>query len=217
MVRSLSLALVLAATSASAAPLALPSFENAAAQLHATVSALRASALKRKGADIGPRLNQMAWDVERSQQDVSRLRRELGFLLNRVRSGGNRPGNPRDPRHPGNGQPDQNLRWEFQRFNQDLARVARDGQWRLSDLRGLTAQAEKDPTLVVPAQRLVDSARWLKSETNWLANDARFAYFELIRAGLSFEGMDLDRNSRDLDQGAQDLQAEADRLLAKVR
>jgi hypothetical protein len=210
MVRALSAALLLAATSASAAPLALPSFENAAAELRANVAALRASALKDKGADIGPRLTQMAWDVERTQQDCQRLRRELGWLMSRVR--GVRPG-------PGNGRggPDQNLRWELQRFNQDLARLTRDAQWRLNDLRGLSAEAQKDPALVAPAQRLVDSARWQKSETGWLISDARFAYFDLMRAGFTFEGMDLDRNSRDLDQAASDLQSESDRLLAKVR
>jgi hypothetical protein len=214
MVRVLSLGLMLAATSASAAPLALPSFENAAAELRANVAALRAAAVKEKAADIGPRLDQMAWDVQRDQQDCQRLRRELSFLLSRLRNGGRggRPG-------PGNGRggPDQNLRWEFQRFNQDLQRVVRGAQWRLSDLRGLSAEAQKDPALVGPAQRLSDAARWLKSDTGWLVSDARFAYFDLMRAGLTFEGMDLDRNSRDLDQSSQDLQSEADRLLAKVR
>lgn len=205
MVRALSAALLLAATSASAAPLALPSFEAAAFQLQTSVKALRAASVKALGADIGPRLDSMAWDLQRSQQDSTRLRDDLRYLMTRVNAG-----------QPG-GQPDQNLRWDLQRLNQDLSMLARDSQWRLNDLRSLSAQAQKDPNLVAHASRLVDAARWLKNETNWLAFDARFAYSDLMRAGYSFEGMDLDRCSRDVDQGAQDLQSEAERLLAKVR
>ncbi|PIR15516.1 MAG: hypothetical protein COV48_13890, partial [Elusimicrobia bacterium CG11_big_fil_rev_8_21_14_0_20_64_6] len=118
---------------------------------------------------------------------------------------------------PGQPDNDPSLRWDIQRFTRDLAQLARDTQWRLSDLRNLTAQAEKDETLVSPATRLLNAARQFKSETNWLGMDARFAHFDFIRAGYTFEGMDLDRNSRDLDSNAQDLQTEADRLLAKVR
>lgn len=206
MVRALSAALLLAATSASAAPLALPSFEAAAFQLQASVKALRAASVKALGADIGPQLDSLAWDLQRFQQDAARMRSDLRFVMNRVNAG-----------RPGNGQPDPNLRWDLQRFNQDLSSMSRDAQWRLNDLRTLSAQAQKDPGLAARAQRVVDAARWLKNDTNWLAFDARFAYSDLMRAGYSFEGMDLDRYSRDLDQSAADLQSEAERLLAKVR
>ena len=206
MARTLFAALLFAAMSASAAPLALPSFEAAALQLQTTVKALSAASAKARGSDVGPRLDNMAWDLQNSQRDFARLRGDLRFLMNRLNS-----------RRPGNGWPDQTLRWDIQRFNQDLAARSRDAQWRLDELRSLSAQAQKDPNLVGPAARLLDASRYLKDETNWLAFDAGFDYSDMMRAGLSFEGMDLDRNARDIDQNAAQLQSEGERLLAKVR
>jgi hypothetical protein len=207
MVRILSAALILSAVSASASP-AIPSFEFSVAQIHSSIAALRAEQVQAKAGNLGPQIANMAWDLERSERDISRLRNDLRWLLQRVRN-----------HQPNNGRPDNDpsLRWDVQRFTRDLAQLARDSQWRLNDLRNLTAQAEKDETLVAPASRLVDAARRLKSETNWFGMDARFAYFDFMRAGYTFEGMDLDRNSRDVDSRAQDLQNESDRLLAKVR
>lgn len=205
MVRALSAALLLAATSASAAPLALPSFEAAAFQLQTSVKALRAASVKALSADIGPQLDSLSWDLQRSAQDASRMRDNLRFLMTRVNT--RRPGAPAD----------QNLTWDLQRFNQDLQTLAQDSQWRLNDLRSLSAQAQKDPNLVARAQNLDNAARALKSMTNWLVFDVRFDTMDLSRAGYTFESMDLDRYSRDADQNAQDLQNEADRLLAKVR
>ena len=201
MVRALSAALLLAATSASAAPLALPSFESSLQELQISMKTMRTVSFKKLSSDIGPRLDSMSWDLQRAQQETTRMRDELRFLLSRVRSN----------------QPDPNLRWDFQRYNQYLSVLARDGQWRLSELRSLSVQAQKDPALVAPAQHLASAAGWLKNETNWLTFDVRFASFDLMRAGLTFESMDLDRASRDFDQNAQDLKAESDRLLAKVR
>ena len=205
MIRALSAALLLAASSASAAPLALPSFEAAAAQLQTTVKALRAASVKAMGADIGAQLDSMSWDFQRAEQDSSRLRDDLRFLMTRV-----------DTTPPG-GRQDPNLSWDLQRFNQDLQTLAQDSRFRLNDLRSLSAQAQKDPALVAHAQRLDDAARGLAATVKWMTFDARFDTGDLMRAGFSMESMDLDRNSRDLDQGSQDLQAEADRLLAKVR
>lgn len=208
MVRALSAALLLLPAAAYANP-AVPSFEAAIAQIQAAVAATRAEQVKTKGADIGARLSNLSWDMERSERETSRLRNDMRWLLQRAR----RWQKPQ----PGKPDMDPSLRWDVQRFTRDLANVARDAQWRLQDLRSLSAQAEKDETLVGPATRVADSARRLKSETNWLLMDARFGYWDLIRAGFTFEGMDLDRNSRELDQSAQDLQTEGDRLVTKVR
>ena len=57
----------------------------------------------------------------------------------------------------------------------------------------------------------------MKSKTGWFLFDARLAYFDLLRAGFTFEGMDLDRDTRDADGRAQDLQDEAGQILTKVR
>jgi hypothetical protein len=207
MIRALCAVLLLAA-SASAAPLALPSFESSARDLQASLAAARAASIKTLSSDIGPRLDAMAWDLRTAQQDVSRLRGDLRWLMRRVGSG--RGGDPR--RGPGG-----DVRWDLQRFNQNLADLSRNAQWRLNDLYALSAQAPKDPELVAHVQRLIDSARWLQSETNQLTFDARFDAFQLMTAGYALESMDLDRNSRDLDRSAQDLQAAGERLLAKVR
>lgn len=207
MIRTLCLVL-LAASSASAATLALPSFENAAAGLHAQVRALRAAQVKAASSDIGPRLDSMSWDLQRDENDARRLQSDLRFLLGRLRNG--QPGDGRRGQDP-------YARMDLQRFIRDVAAVARDAQWRRDDLRALSSRAEKDPTLVGPATNLSKAARSLKSSTNWLLTDARFAYFDLIRAGFSFEAMDLDRSTRDLDGVAQDLSTDADALLAKVR
>jgi hypothetical protein len=204
MIRALSAALLLAAVSASAAPLALPSFETAARDLQMSVRNLRAASVKSLASDIGPRLDAMSWDLQRVQQDSSRLRGDLRFIMYRVNAAQS-------------GRRDPNLGWDLQRFNQDLSAMARNSEFRLMDLRSLSAQAQKDPGLVAPAQRLVEAARWLKSETGWLIFDAGFDTSALMRAGYPMEGMDLDRNSRDLDQNSQELQSEAERLLAKVR
>lgn len=210
MVRSSALVsfMMVAAVSVSASP-ALPSFEHSAAQLQSTIAALRAQQVRAKAANTGPQIANLAWDLERAERDASRLRSDLRFLLSRVRR----------YQRPQNGRPDMDpsLRWDVQRFTRELSQLTRDSQWRLNDLRFLTAQAEKDETLVAPASRLLDAARRFKSETGWLLMDARFASFDFRRAGLVFEGMDLDRDSRDVDERAQDLQSEAGRLLAKVR
>lgn len=203
MVRALSAALLFAAVSASASP-AIPSFEFSVANIQASIAAMRAEQVQAKSGNIGPQIDSLAWDLERYERDTQRMRNDLRWLQQRLRS---------------TGQPNQDpsLRWDIQRLTRDLAQLSRDAQWRLNDLRMLTSQAEKDQALVAAASRLNDTARRLKSETNWFAMDARFAYFDFMRAGYTFEGMDLDRNSRDIDSRAQDLQSEADRLLAKVR
>ncbi len=198
MVRFLSAVLLFSAVSASASP-AIPSFEFSAAQLQTAVAALRGAQIKTKAGDLGPRISRLAWDLERFQRDASQLRTDLRFLQQRLQ------------------RPDSNLRWDVQRFTRELSQLTRDAQWRLSDLRFLSAEAVKDQALVGPATQLLNSARWLKSETNWLAMDARFATWDFRRAGFTFEAMDLDRDSRDVDEHAQDLQDEADKLLTKVR
>ncbi len=225
MVRILSAVLFLTAVSARATP-AIPSFEFSVAQIQSSVAALRAEQVKAKAGNIGPQIDSISWDLERYERETSRLRNDLRWLLQRVRRHGmtaGRPGQPGFPGQPGRpgqpGQPDNDpsLRWDLQRFTRDLGQITRDTQWRLNDLRNLSAQAEKDETLIQTATRLQDNARRFKNETNWLMNDARFAYFDLMRAGFTFEGMDLDRNSRDVDSRAQDFQGEAERLLAKIK
>lgn len=205
MVRFLAVALLITAVSASASP-AIPSFEFAASQLQSSIAAMRAAQVKATAADLGPQIENLAGDLERSTFDASRLRSDLRFLLMRVNN-------------PSNGRPDTDpaLRWDIQRFSQDLAQLTRDAQWRLNDLRFLASQAAKDETLAAPASRLLNAARRFKGETNWLFLDARLASFDLMRAGFVPEGMDLDRDSRDVDGRAQDLQNEADKLLTKVR
>ena len=163
MVRFLTAALLLSAVSASASP-AIPSFEFSVANIQASVAALRANQVKAKSGNIGPRLDSMAWDLQRSERDASQLRSDLRFLLSRVRRQGSAPSRPGQPGQPS----DPNLRWDVQRFTRDLAQLTRDSQWRLNDLRSLSAQAEKDEALVSPATRLLESARRFKSETNWL-------------------------------------------------
>lgn len=213
MVRILSAVLVLSAVTASAKP-ALPSFEHSAAQLQSSVAALRAAQVKAKGANSGPQISAMTWDLERYGRDISRMRNDLRWLQQRLRRQGSaQPGRPGQPGQPN----DPSLRWDVQRLTRDLAQTARDAQWRLNDLRFLASSAEKDETLVAPASRLLDAARRLKSDTNWFASDARFAHWDFQRAGFTFEAMDLDRNSRDLDSRARDLENEANRLLTKVR
>lgn len=218
MVRALSAALLLAASSAYAAP-EIPSFEASVANIQAVVAASRAASVKKLSADVGPQLDNLSWDLERADQDAQRLRNDLRWLLQRVRQhrslapGRPQPGRPA-PQQPDN---DPSLRWDVQRLTQDLSRLARDAQWRSTDLRNLSAQTGKDAALVGPASRVLDAARRLKGDTNWLATDARFAYFDFMRAGFTFEAMDLDRNTRDFDSRAQDLQNDADALLTKVR
>jgi hypothetical protein len=198
---------MLAAASASASP-AIPSFEVSAAQLQASIAAMRASQVQAKVAASGPQIDSLAWDLQRYERDLAQMRNDLRWLQQRLRrAGSTQPGQPSDP----------SLRWDIQRLTRDLAQTSRDAQWRLNDLRFLAASAEKDEALVAPATRLLDAARRFKNETNWFSMDARFAYFDFMRAGYTFEGMDLDRNSRDVDTNAQALQTEADRLLAKVR
>jgi hypothetical protein len=210
MVRSLAAGLLLAAVSVSvSASPAIPSFEFSAAQLQSSIAALRAAQVKTKAGDIGPRLSNMAWDLERAERDASRLQNDLRFLMSRVRR--------HQPPVAGRPDNDPSLRWDVQRLTRDLSQLARNSQQSLYDLRFLSSEAVKDQNLVAPATRLSDAASRFQSATNWLLSDARFAYFDLMRAGFTFEGMDLDRDSRDVDGRAQDLRSEADRLLAKVR
>lgn len=214
MVRMIAAALLISAVSASASP-AIPSFEVSAAQLQSSIAAMRAAQIQAKAAASGPQIDSLAWDLQRYERDISRMRNDLRWLQQRLRrQGSGRNDRPGQPGRPDN---DPSLRWDIQRLTRDLAQTARDAQWRLNDLRFLAASAEKDESLVAPATRLLDAARRLKNETNWFAMDARFAYFDFMRAGFTFEGMDLDRNSRDVDSRAQDLQTEADNLLTKVR
>ncbi len=205
MVKTSSLVLMLAAVSASATP-AIPSFELSAAQLQSSLAAMRGAQIKAKAGDMAPRIVRMASDLQRCQRTATRLRSDLRLLVVRLRE--HQPGRPDN---------DPTLSLDVQRFTQDLAQLARDAQWRLSDLRFLSAQAEQDETLVAPASRLLDAARRFKGETNRLRMEARSAYPDFVDAGFDFEGMDVDRDSRDTDERAQDIQNEADELLTKVR
>ena len=211
MVRAL-VAAALLAPAAHASPVALApaavSFEGMAAELQAAVAALRAAQIENVVVQSGPRIDSLAWDLQRYEQEAARLRRDLRWLEGRLRRY-QRP-------QPGRPDSDPNLRWDVQRFSRELGDLARDANWRLNDLRHLTAGAVKDDALVAPAQRLKNAAQGLKNETHWLEFDARFAASDFRRAGFTFEAMDLDRDSRDLDWRAQDLQDESGRLLAKV-
>jgi|CXWL01.1.fsa_nt_gi hypothetical protein len=219
MVQILSAALLLVAATAFATP-AIPSFEFSVAHIESSVAALRAAQVKAKAGNIGPQIINLAWDLQRYERDTARLRNDLRWLQQRLRRQGfAQPGLPLPgrPGRPGRPDSDPSLRWDVQRFTRDVDQLTRDSQWRIQDLRMLTAQAEKDETLVAPATRLLDAARQLKSETNWFLSDARFAHFDFSLAGYTSEGWELDRNSRDLDKHAQDLSSESDRLLSKVR
>jgi hypothetical protein len=211
MVRALA-AILLLVPAVSASPVALApaavSFEGMAAELQASVAALRAAQIENVVVKSGPRIDSLAWDLERYEREAAQARRDLRWLESRLRRY-QRP-------QPGRPDSDPNLRWDVQRFTRELSRLARDASWRLNDLRHLTAGAVKDDALVSPAQRLQRAAQALKSETHWLEFDARFAASDFRRAGFTFEAMDLDRDSRDLDSRAQDLQDESGRLLAKV-
>lgn len=198
MVRVLTASLLLLASASHAAP-AIPSFEVSAANLQSAVAGMHKSRVK----SVGNQIDSLAWDLDRERRDVEQLRSELRWLTQRLRSQ-QRPG-------------DQSLRWDVQRFSRDLQQVSRDLQWKLNDARMLAAQAQKDETLVKPAERLQAAARWLKDSTNWFAFDARFAYWDFSRAGFTFEAMDLQRDSSDADSNAQNLLDESGRLLAKVK
>ena len=76
--------LLLVGTTASATP-AIPSFEFSAAQLQASITAMRLAQVKTKSGDIGSKLTSLTWDLQRSERDVSQLRRDLNPLMGRVR------------------------------------------------------------------------------------------------------------------------------------
>lgn len=208
MVRVLAAVMMLAAASASASP-AIPSFEFSAAQLQSSIAAMRGEQLKKKAGELGPKISTLARTLQHDERETERLRSDLSFLESRLR---------RYQRPPaGRPDADPNLRWDVQRFTRDLSRLTRNAEWRLSDLRFLSAQAQKDQSLVAPATSLLSAARWLQNETNWFAMDARFAVHDFRRAGFTFEAMDLERDGRDLDLHAQELLDDADALLTKVR
>ena len=178
MVRFLSAALLLAAVSASATP-AIPSFEFSVANIQASVAAMRAEQIQAKSGNLGAQISNLAWDLERYQRDVQRLRNDLRYLSQRLRRQGlSQPGLPSRPGQPN----DPSLRWDVQRFTRDTDQLARDLQWRLNDLRFLSGQAQKDEALVAPANRSGGAARWLRSETNWFASDARSTSWDFRRA-----------------------------------
>ncbi len=207
MVRISSLVLVLAAASVSASP-ATPAFELSAAQLQESAIATRSAQVKARAGSLEPQILRLTLDLQRCERTALRLRRDLGLLVVRLREYKTKVGRVDN---------DPTLSLDVQRFTQDLAQLARDAQSRLNELHFLASQAEEDKTLVASASRLLDVARRFKSATNRLRLDARSAYPDFVRAGFTFEGMDVDRDSRDLDERARDLQNEADQLLTKVR
>jgi hypothetical protein len=205
MVHVLSAALLFAAVSLSASA-AMTSFEVSAAQVQASIATLRGAQVRAKAGASAGQISNLTGNLNHYANQTRRLYNTMRWLQQRMRAGG-----------AGRSSSDPVLRWDVQRFMSDLSQLTRDAQWRLNDLRFLTASAEKDETLVAPASRLLDAARGFKSEMGWLAADARLAAFEFRDAGFIFESMDLDRDSRDLEGRTQDLQNEAARLLAKVR
>ena len=202
-------AVVLAAAPAFAAASAAPlSFETSLAQIHSAVGALRAEQVKVKSGQIAGQIENLAWDLERAERETSRLKQDLSWL--RLRAARYRRENGRPDSDPA-------LRWDLQRFTRELQDLSRGAQWRLDDLRRLSAQAQKDDSLVSPAQRLVDATRRFKEMARWLALDARFAQFDFLRAGFTFEAFEVDRGSRDAETRAQELLGESESLLTKVR
>lgn len=204
----LSAALLLAA-SVHAAPTALPSFDTAIAQIHASVLAQRAEAATARAAIVGPNLDSYAWDLERFGRDAERLRREQSWIVNRVRR--------YQPPQAGQPDSDPSLRFEVQRLARDFTSLARDLQWKVNDLRWASSQVQKDPELVRPAQRLAEAARVLKDSAHWLQFDARFAIWDYRRAGFTFEAWDIERGATDMEMRSRDLGTLADDILAKAR
>ena len=113
MVSAALLALVLAAPS-QAAPVAAPmTFDASVFSALRQITQLRAASVKTLDAGLAARLNRLAWDMRRSQQEAAGLRREAGIMRSRLVV---IPGRPTDP----------NLAFDVRRLAQDFSQLARD-------------------------------------------------------------------------------------------
>jgi len=205
MVHAALLAFVLAVPSQAAPVVAPLTFDASVFSALRQITQLRAASIKTLDAGLAARLNRLAWDMRRFQQQTTRLRQEASSLRSRLVV---IPGRPVDP----------NLAWDVRRLVQDFQQLARDLQWSLQDVRMLRSSIPgKDPDLVGPAANFAGEVRWLTNETRWLDMDVRNMGWDLRAMGFNFEAMDLEMAVRDIEADTASLTNESDLISAKVR
>ncbi|OGS42712.1 MAG: hypothetical protein A2506_13320 [Elusimicrobia bacterium RIFOXYD12_FULL_66_9] len=199
------LAAVLAVPS-QAAPVAAPmTFDASVFNTLSHIAQIRAASVKKMDAGLASRLNRLAWDMRRSQQQTSQLRNELTRMRSRLVV---IPGRPTDP----------SLAFDVRRLSQDFQQLAHDLQWHLQDTRMIRSDIQgKDPDLVGPASYFASEVRWLANETQWLDMDVRNISWDLRAHGFPFEAMDMEAAARDIQTHLTGLKTESDLITAKVR
>ncbi|MBI4425727.1 MAG: hypothetical protein HY554_18500 [Elusimicrobia bacterium] len=109
------------------------------------------------------------------------------------------------------------LDMDVRRLTRDL-RELRDAAQRLAtDAGRLEREAQPDPALVAPAERLESQTAALRWPLGDLASDARWGRYDLARAGYQLEAWDLERDAESASESAREAQASAQRLARKVR
>ncbi|MBI4677775.1 MAG: hypothetical protein HY748_09345 [Elusimicrobia bacterium] len=185
------------------AELALPNFEAAITGLRAQILATRVEQVQARNAAAASDLDRLASDTRGLQWTAQRLRFDLSDIRRRAQR--YQPSN--DP---------------F--FRSDLNRVVwnlRDLAWAVQRIRmdadRLAMNAQPDPNLVSAARRFKDSFTWSESEIGWVANEARWAEWDIRRAGFSMEAWDVSRYSGDAERDIRDAHRSADEILRKVQ
>ncbi|MBI5211434.1 MAG: hypothetical protein HY927_15785 [Elusimicrobia bacterium] len=198
----------LLAASSQATELALPDFETAIKAVRTQVMATRAAQAQAKYEAVASDLDRLAMDTRSLQWKASRYRNDLSDLRRRAqRLQPHQPGQPaNDPffRNDLN-----RVVWNLRDFEWEIERIANDAQQ-------IARSAQADPTLVAAARRFVDAFTWTENEIGWVASEARWARWDIDRAGYTFEAWDIERYASDSDREIRDAHRAADEILRKV-
>ena len=199
----------LSAQPVSAATVAVP-FKAALGQIRRQVLKTKAVQDKIRALATAGEIRRLDSDANHHRSKVWRLERRLAKLRRRAQRLTQRRRRP--PRRN-----DPFFRNDLRRFTWDLDRLRRDIERTARDAQRVAATAVKDPALVSPAQSFVSSADWLEHEARGPGREARWAHWDIRRAGFPFEAMDIDRDVDFVARAARSIHSEARRLLDKVR
>lgn len=181
-------------------------FDAAVPRARQEIAAARAARAQAAPDDLRDRIANLNFDLRNRRQDAEQLRWDLTNLRPRLlRYQPSRPGD--DPA----------LRYDVARLSQAAKTLSREVALRSSDLRWISAQAEKDPSLVQPAQTLSQDTLDFKQSAGFLRFDSEGVLGDLRRAGFDPDAADIDDATQRVQDDAQTIQNDSQTLLMKVR
>lgn len=169
-----------AAKAAPAVPVAEGTWGKALMAIQSGVREQLDSRREAKVQDLESRIRNLSSQVQWHSYNARSLRARVDNLRWRAQARQRRPGH-NDP-------------WfsnDMFRLRMDVDSHSRDAESLASQARSIELEAVADPKLGPAARELENAASQAEWETSWLAQGARFAYFDFVRAGESMSASQI--------------------------